>query len=241
MGVRHSSGVEPPDDLVRRVGELPQRHKNWPPIGERSFVKAYLDGEIRFCVRPRRDAAQWSAVFQHAPLENPMRFGVMPPASNVKGADFDVGVHHPLMLSDAVKVVQGVERVIPSLVWLELLDDRAVGLGKPAYFFDDWPTTIGTGVESFMAGGDGKVSISWPYVAVSLGQCDGQDVQAAPNHIENCASLRIDHGVQFRHHGRLDDFVSGISISLSDSAVWISALPCNNSFSQGADLGYGPI
>lgn len=226
--------VEQSDDPLRLIGELGKAHKNWPPIGERSFQECYLDARINLAVKPHGEAVQWGAIFQIARDE---RFGrVLSAVANNSDAPYPLTKpDKPLVLSHNVKVMKGGERVIPSIVWLETFDGRFVGGREPLYLFDS---------PLFKAGevfSDGEIDIIWPYVAVSLGQGDGNKIQATSDHVNDRPDFSIDCQREEMVDLQLGDLLSRLNIWLSDDAIWATIAPRSNAPAERLDLGYGPI
>lgn len=235
--VPRSRRVEQLDDLCRALGKGSEGQRNWPPIGERSFVESYLKAEINLCIRPSGDAKQWGAVFQFAGVEG-LGGREGSPSIHADSSRDQSDAHKSAVLTHNVKLVERIEPAIPSIVRFELFDCALISVRQPLYFFD-CPVYRVNEIERGC--GDREVNIFWPYIAVSLGKGDGENVKAAADHINDRARLGVDNERNGLPLADLDKFLAGVTVWLSDREIWATSAPFGDALRQHLDLGYGPI
>jgi hypothetical protein len=85
--------------------------------------------------------------------------------------------------------VEGIEHVVPSLVWRETFDDRAVPIRKPLYLFQSAIQRID---EIIDAPADGKIRVFAVREAVASGQSYRENIEAAADAVDDDSGFNVD-------------------------------------------------
>lgn len=99
------------------------------------------------------------------------------------------------MFPREVEFVQYSDEIVRSFVGLEIFDSSLIGSGKPLYFFSSRVHQV---VEGMGVIPDGEISVGWTCSAIALGKCNGEQIKAASDAVDNDpASALIIAGIPF--------------------------------------------
>ena len=181
---------------------------------------------------------QYGAVFQLVapPIDESEPTSSLP-ITDITGRSYQI--QKSAMLSHNIRVVQGEEQVIPSLVWTEIFDKRLIGARKPLYRF---ATCVFSETELARAPADRKADTFFPALAVALGKDIGEKVQAAADAVDDSASFGIEDPRQRIPNFDLQNILAGPTIFLGDDDIWgVWTNPSSDPSLEDLELGFGPI
>jgi hypothetical protein len=139
------------------------------------------------------------------------------------------------MLPDVVKQIEGDQKPIPSVAWLEVFDRRLISSRKPLYIF----ATSALPLRDISA--NRKIRVFYETLAVSLGKCGCQHIEAAADAVEDGAGLCVDEKGRRLPRVDLPKFFAGLRIHLGTSDVWAIVRPCSDPRPERIELGFGPF
>lgn len=229
------SGVEEVDDRIGKIrkineGVAESLSRDWGRLG-----KLYLDGKINIAVRhvgagDRDDGVLFEAwpvggeneaVFNGCPrYRGHSRHGLSDKKSSV--------------FPRTVEIVQCEEKVVPSLVRLEIFDRRTICVGKPLYLFY---SSIGEGGSAIK---DGEVNVFWLDSAIALGQGHGKKIKAASDAVEDGSYLGVESQWDGFHIAKANELLAGLRIEITDNRIWLVPSPSLVPFLKDWEVGYGP-
>lgn len=118
--------IEQPDNRIRQARELTQRCNNLSMFEVAGFIQAYLHGEINFGFRCAfGEETNCGFIVSAAQPSSRQRSESLTqrPAHDAETGEPDFGRQEPLMLPYNVELMEGVEKIIPSLVRFQRFDD----------------------------------------------------------------------------------------------------------------------
>jgi hypothetical protein len=203
------------------------------------LVEKYLRGEL--CIALRR--------VEPTASENPKQNGFIIHAleagfySALPPWDVDVGnfrLHEqqPLMFSQDVELVEGVQKMVPSFVSLCAFDCGSLCGGYPLFVFHHC-----YGSQKISGAlPNGEVGVAIRFYAIALNQSRHEQIEGRSSRINNCSGISLNQGIE-RNFGVSDQQfpVDVIRVRLFDDLVWAQPLPGYESLLQDWDLGVGPI
>jgi len=228
--------VEPSNNGASQNREFATCYLDWSARHDVNIVERYLDSDLNLVVRIGDVPRQHVAVIRRLRSIDGIKLGG-------QGADFverNAGParkksYQPLVLTDVVKPVERQQEPVPSEAWLEVFDRRAIGGGKPLYLF------CSSAIPFSEIGTDRKVRVFYESLAVSLGQCGCQDIEATPNGIDNGAGLCVDETGNRLAGIDLPDFFSRLGIFIDARDIWGIVQPRLNTDMERIELGFGPF
>jgi hypothetical protein len=143
------------------------------------------------------------------------------------------------MLPHYVEIVESDEHgVIPSTPRLQFFDDRLIGSGKPLYRFT---SGVFACREIGAVPANGKVRIFGCHVAIALGQSVDEDIQAAPDGVDDEADFRIDDRRRQFYIAQANNLIAHLRIKLFGPAIGGILTPGYEPGLENAELGFGPL
>jgi hypothetical protein len=134
--------------------------------------------------------------------------------------------------------MEGKQKLIPSIVWFELLDSHSIDGRKPIYFFDS-PIH---GVDEILRRlPDGKINVSWRSMAVSLGKRNRKQVEATAKTVNNQTDLNVDDGAYRLNIAELNNLLAHLRVWFGNETVRGVIAPGIDPLLQTYELGCGPI
>jgi len=233
--------IEFPNDRVRKCGELVQCYNDLPMVEVSGFIQAYLHGEINLGIRcALGDETNYGFIIAAAhPAGSDWRKRLAQSPGHetqLGGSDFDS--QQALMLADNVEQMEGVKKVVPSLVRFQRFDDGLFRCGERLYEFVPFVVPC---VEVGSTRSDWKVSVVNQRLAVAVGKGRGENIETAPNGVDVNASLNLERQRQRLFFDRQKDILRSIRWQLFASHVNVVFEPSIQSYLEGWELGYGPI
>ena len=131
--MRNSSSVEQVDDRVRKVRELVERGNNWFRGRECGFTERYIRGELHLVGRRTMGEEAdcgFLVVHPHPTSSDGNKVLAEAPTRDVKSARVCSDAEQPLMLSQNIELMQGPQKIVPSLVRFQRFDSRSFGRGE---------------------------------------------------------------------------------------------------------------
>jgi hypothetical protein len=231
--------IERVDDARRKARELTNRCNNLPAFEVFGFAQAYLRGEMKLGMLHR--------------LGNKTDGGFLIAALHPTGGDGAKFVHlgvggdavwsdgnaqEPRVLSDNVKIVEGIDKPIPSAVRFQIFDDKSFSLRERLYEFG---TLVLPPSKARFALRSGEISVICKVLAVAVGERDRENIQAAANHIDVSASLNLELQRKGSFYDRHHEIIDGIVWRLFDDRIDVILEPGIETLLEDWELGYGPI
>jgi hypothetical protein len=233
------SEIELTNDAVCKAREFTDRCNNLPMFEVRGFVKAYLCGELKL------------GMFHRLGNETDGGFVIsaLHPTRLDRGKLAHLGVvsevlrpninfQEPDMFSNDVKVMEGKEKPIASIVRFQAFDDTSLSIRERLYEFGTLVTTCG---EEFFTLRDRKVCVINKVLAVTSSKRDGENIKTASNGVDVSSSLNLEVQRQRRFLDRYNDVIAGIRWQLFDDHVQVSVEPATKPLLESWEFGYGPI
>lgn len=206
---------------------------------EGGLIEKYLRGEL--CIALRRAEPSVSGNSEQNGFIIHSResgfYSVLPPW-DVDAGNFRLHKQQPLMLSQNVELVEGIQKMVPSFVSLCTFDRGSLYGGYPLFVFH-----ASYGSQKIIGAlSNREMGVAIRFFAIALNQSRHEQVEGASSGINNCASISLNQGIE-RNFGVSDQQfpVDVIRIRLFDDFVWAQPLPGHESILQDWDLGLGPI
>ena len=243
----------PAEGVERLFGELDELRKRWDnrlTINNLAFAKRYSESELRLVLNIRvshlaADGKDYCAVFQGILLVG----GVDEEGGELDGRIFPRDLHNyaqinasargpyrydRLVFVQNVKLVELKDRFIPSVVWLEPLDNVDSLLAGTSYLFQS------AGFKRFGCVAHGKTG--------GIRSAAAGNNHIGRNQIENSAEIMYDvtddpaeAGRDFLADADAEIAISRIRIILGDDFIWVSAVKGVDFSLQVTDVGFGPF
>jgi len=232
------SAVEQLDDRLRKVRELTQRWKDWLAVEKLGFVERYIQKKLNLVVRRRGIPGRQDGIvfYAHPGIESHSGRGTVP--GDGKGLGVAENCDQSSMLSRNVQVVNGRKHIIPSIVRLEVFDDDLIGIRKPVYLF---VSPVFLCRELPRAAADWKVDVFWRHCAISLGERDGEHIQAAPDAVDNGPDLSVDDQGHRLDISDANELLARLRIQVFQKRMRAFLTPSGHSPAKNWELGFGPI
>lgn len=236
------SVVEHIDNRIRKADELAKRPNRWLNVHQTGIVESYLNSDLNLVVRIGRHRRQAVAVFRCLRPDNSIELGRQAAKPIDSDARIDCFELQQLpMFSGNVHLVQAGKQpaIIPSVVWLELLDDCLICGRKPLYFFE-------SSVLRLRPFGDDvahrKIDVFSPARAVSLGKFNGEMIQAASDRVNDESGIDIENPRCRFNYLDFQRLIAGFRIfCVKNSSAWAVLKPSGEPVLEDVELGYGPF
>jgi hypothetical protein len=240
------SKIEHTDDIERRGAEFVERYNNRLAVdGKAFFIKHYIN--IKACLGLRfvsGEFKQFGFVFQALP-------------SGEKGFDWFVrdnschnwlGVYNdqPFMLSRNVELMEGPQRVVPSIVRAERFEDIEVVYRQPSLRFARGQPCFSfysmQGISEFIEAAEKReVCIRAGRHAIAISQGSGKEIKRTSEGIDDGTDAGIDDGWQWRLFTKYSNFLSGLRINLYKLYPNIRVSPSVKPINEEWQLGFAPV
>lgn len=230
------------ESLNDRTDDPPQLTKGWQdcPIGqERSFIEAYIDGDLKIVIRRRDIGPSYRGII----LEARPSGAKFQPLSIGFGVDEDaLGDNHeldePVVFTYNIETMESPKRIIPSIVRLQTFDDRIFRIREPLFTFAHFER-----IDKIQnVGFEGKVVVSSRSYAVAPRQGSPQHIEGTPQTINYRPDFGIDQPVpNTLVRAEFDQLLSHLWPILGHEVICWSRSPIGDSFLETFELGYGPI
>jgi hypothetical protein len=231
--------VERFDDAVRKAHELTELCNNFPAFEVRGFVEAYLSGELKLGMFHRLgDVTDGGFVISalHPTRSDGLKIAHFGVVEEVMGAN--IYFQEPCVFSNDVKVMEGENKPISSVVRFQAFDDASLSIRERLYEFG---TLVTTCEEQFFTLRDREVCVINKVLAVTVSKNDRENVEAASNGVDVSASLHLERQRQRGFLDRYNEVVSGISWHLFDDHIHVVVEPATKPLLKDWELGFGPI
>jgi hypothetical protein len=231
--------IEQGDNLLRKASKLTQRCNNLPMFEVAGFVQAYLCGELRLGLFNRLgDEPKGGFVISalHPTLRDSGE--IFESSRNREHMGSNVDIQEPLMLSSNIKIVEGEDKFIPSVVRFQRFDDKSFSVRDRLYEFG---TLVITCDKDIVTLDDREVCVVNKVLAVATGERCGENIQAAPNCIGVSSDLDLERQRQRGFSGVYNEIISGIFWNLFDDHLQVVVEPSIKPRLKGWELGFGPI
>ena len=141
------------------------------------------------------------------------------------------------MLPHDIELMEGPEKLAPSVIWLQRFDDRSFGLGQPLFAFEalNRVNEVNPGSE------DRKMRFCVLRHAVACVQCACEDIEAAAKSVDVSASLDMERERQRLFFGHYHQIIRDIRIRVFDDHFEVELEPGVDLRLKGWELGYGPV
>jgi hypothetical protein len=141
-----------------------------------------------------------------------------------------------LVLAKNIKLVEGPDGVIPSLVGFECFDRSSLPLGEPLFAFDACQR-----INHFLVGTkDWKMRVSARILTVARCQDGGKQIKAAAQGIDDGPHPGVEG--EWKRHALVGyhRIAAALRIRLFDDVIRVF-VPLDESVLDEWDLGYGPV
>ena len=252
-----SNSKFPAENVERLFGELAELDHRWEnrlTINNLAFAKRYIESKLRLALyfrvslldsRLGADGKDYCAIFQ----------GILPVGGvDEEGGELDRLVvprdvhdytrinasargpyrYDRLVFVQDVKLVELKDRFIPSVVWLEPLDNVDSLLAGTSYLFQS------VGFKRFGCVADGEIGGIW---SAAVG-----DDHVGRDQIENSAEIMYDvaddsaeASGDFLADAEAEILISRFRVILGDDYIWVSVVKGVDFSLQVTDVGFGPF
>lgn len=243
-----ASVIEVSNNGLGEVGELVERCNNLSMREVRGFVQAYLRGEFNLgLLYTLGDETNygfiWSAAHVAWAGNGGEGFRGVSPARDFNQSRMDIDGYQSLMLSDNVEPMEGVKKVIPSLIRFKRFDDSSFLGGEGLYKFRPFEALASSeGVHKLGVGRrNGKVCVINERMAVAVCQGASENVKAASDSIDVGPRLNLECERQRLFFDRHHHVVRNIFWLFSDGYVYVTLKPSIGSLPEGWEFDYGPV
>ncbi len=139
------------------------------------------------------------------------------------------------MLSDQVKIMEGKEKVVPSLVRLEVFDFCNIGILDFLYLF---PRSLV--LEVLSASRYREMYMGHGFYAAPASERYGQHIERTPQCVDNDAEMNVHEAWRGLDHD-LDQLQSAFRVGIFGKRIGIAIEPSVNLSVKEVYLGVGPI
>jgi hypothetical protein len=230
-----SLAVEQLDDRLRKAREIVKRANERFSYSDPRFIERYREGACNLGLRRAfGDTREYGLIVGAYPAGFET-FNTW--AGHSKNSRRRLYPQQSAMLAHDVELMEGPQKFVPSLIWVQRFDDRSFGRRQPLFAFE---TCQGVN-EVEQASIDRKVFLNVLRHAVARIECAGEDVEAAADGIEvnaGCDMERERQRLFLDHHYEI---IRDIRIRVFDSYFEIEIEPSVDLRVKGWELGYGPV
>jgi hypothetical protein len=236
-GAGRSSVVEQFDDRLRKAREIVERSNNRFSFRHPRFVDRYREGTCNVGLRRAlADECQYGFVISAYPSGGD-RMDRASPAGYSEKCRSRLDSKQSAMLAHDVELMEGPQKVIPSIIRFQRFDDVSFGRGKPLYAFE-----TGERVDKVVeAAVNREVGFRVLTFAVARRERAGEDIQATANRVDVSPCLDIECQRQRLFFDRYYELVRNIRIRVFEGYFNIEMEPGVDPFVEGWELGYGPV
>ena len=242
MGAEESV-VKQTDDSVGLGSKPHEGRRQWAPGHDFGFVERYIRGELKLgLLLSLGDAPQYG--FTINVWKEPVRYG-MDRAPNLHAPHNErgrasLGCQKPPMLTQNVKLMEAIQRVVPSVVWLDRFDKFPRSAGQLLYKFIAPIISIG---EIPAAVCDGEVDLVWEEYWFGLSPIDSpcENIEAASQGVDIGTGLDIERERERLFLAENKRIVEGVRWYVSDDHIDVAFEPELKPLLKEWNVGYGPI
>ena len=232
------SSFESLDDTLSQASKLTKRCNDWLVSDRTPFVERYLRREVKIAIR-RVDAGPryYGAIFEAWPLRGSPK-SLCPRLRTDDGTgQWQVDGEQSLVFPRYVEVVKSEEKIIPSVVRLQVFDDLPLTLGQPLFTF----RRVHRVDEALVRSVNRKVTVGMRCLAVALSERSGEQVQASSNAVDDRSGGCVQRERERTVNLQLEQLLPHLLVRLFDQEEWGSVEPGFESLFEGWELGHGPI
>lgn len=228
--------IEDIDDPLAKIAKLNNDCANRLVLNGFNAADRYTNGNLHIVIKFRvfGQAENWHAIFKRA-----FQFGSSKKVF-VDGKwanDRFEGVrngNHADMFVGAVHFVNGVEEIVPSLVWVQREDHAPRLGGDVCYFF------ARKGIQRLPITGKWKHGPCFGDMSIQGGQCAGEVVERCSEIVADVAELEGDARGHLADSLNLDNVVCmSVRIGTPDQGDWIGLVKFGNGNVEVVDFGFG--
>lgn len=226
------------DDRVGKSSEFAEGGDNRLIREKFSFVERYISADLKIALR-RVDAGPryYGAIFEARPDHGKMKAANMGFGRDGDGTRDKMDANQPFMFPRNVELVECEEKVIPSLVRLQIFDDSQIGSGQPLFSFSHvyW-------VEKLIDGRvNGKAGVTTSFFAIACGNGGAKEIKASADAVDGRPDSGIDGWRQSSVHLELEELLSHFRVRLFDKQIRGFIEPRFDHLLQNWELGFGPV
>ncbi len=238
-GAGCSLGVEQFDDRTRQARELTERSNYLFRFGRSRFTERYARNELELVVRPPfgEEAKYGFLIYPKRSYSYRNEINPFSPTNRQASGQY-IHIDEPAVLPNDVEVMEGEQRLVPSLIRFQRFDDHALGRGQPVYEFT---SLVASASEDCLAVNDGEISVFRLTYAVAIGEGGSENIEAASDRIDVCTKLDIERAREKRFFDSYYDIVSRWRWRIFNTNINVESEPGFNPFSERFQLGFGPI
>jgi hypothetical protein len=219
-GAGRSSVVEQLDDRLRKARELVKRVNERFSYGDPRFIDRYREGTCNIGLRRAfGDAREYGLIIGAYPAGFE-RFNSWAGHSEKSGRR--LRPQQSAMLAHDVELMEGPQKFIPSLIWVQRSDDRSFGRGQPLFAFE----AINRIDEVNPGSENGKVLLGVLRHAVARIERAGEDIETAPDGVDVSPSLDMERERQRHFLDHHNEIVRNIRIRVFDYHFEVELEPC---------------
>jgi hypothetical protein len=151
----------------------------------------------------------------------------------------EAGSNQPSVLSHNVKIMEGPEKGVPSVIRFQRFDKLSIGTGKRLYEFGSLVIPCDETGAAFC---DRKRDVlGSPRYAVAIGECSSEDIKATADRVDVSASFHIEKARKRCLLAYQKLLVRYMRAWIYDGYFRVFVPPEIESLIEGLEMGYGPI
>jgi hypothetical protein len=231
-------GVKEPNDQIRRARELVERSNEALRRSSTPFSEAYLNGHVKIALRcTSGHLTNYGILLEARPYGNNFQSATVQSGIHDNRVRSGISGQKAPMLPRLVEVVEFKQMGVPSIPRFERFDDSDVGYGKSLYLFKA-PIF---GPERGFVSGNGEIHIFGPRMAVALGERDGENVQTAPDTMDDRSGVGAQDEWYRLYIAEAEKVLAGLRIDITEDCKRITFLPVCSPPLQIWEIGFGPL
>jgi hypothetical protein len=205
------------DNRCRKAAELAERWNNRAKMGPGNLAESYIHGEIEFDARVSINNRNWRARFKAITEPEDLDRANNSCSANADGIGHAPDEDRLSVFALLAEPIEGIKKVVPSLVWFHRSDDVAV-FGCQLGDFLLRPLFEETSLRI----GNGEADIAWFFGPVLFRESRDQEIKALALRGENCSDLNGNFGRQALNGLKFQNCAPTIWVRLMDNAVGLS-------------------
>lgn len=235
--------VELSDNSRSQFCELGDRRNDLPVWEVKGFAQAYLHGELDpglLCALGEKPnyGLIISALAHPARREKCEILGDISPSRNRHVAGHDFGGQQSHVLADNIEIVEGVKKIVPSLVRFARVDDTSFLGGDGLYKFVPF---VSPADPDLLARHNWEVSVINKRLAVALGKRGRENIETATDSVDVRASLNLECERERRFFLCNENIIRNVRWLLSEHQLNVVVEPSIQTLLKGWEIGFGPV
>lgn len=236
-----SRNIKLSKNRLRKAREITQACADLLVRDRMSIAERYVRSDCQLVAMPLGGTTNYGAVFQRvAGVIEDFQFGVSTPPISPDAPAAMAHLNKGAMFAGNVHLMEGVEKVVPSLVWLQPFNNGLFADGERLYEFVAFVSPGGKLGGTFE---DGKIDFINAHhrYAVSCVERGREQIEAATEAVNYCPNFSVEDEWKRATDSDFKDFLAGLTIYIAENDIWGTIDPLRYPSNQGIGLGFGPI